>query len=135
MTDQTSVASEEVTMHQTTTEQINEESEDRTTGQVKWFNDVDGYGFIKPTDNSDDIFVHISDLEPAHNNFKPKLFTGEYVSFGLATNGESQDGSVRLKAVHVKGAFAPYTLLCDHGDIEFKNYSRIGFGTAQESND
>ena len=99
----------------------------RTTGQVKWFNDVDGYGFIRPTDNSGDIFVHISDIEPVHNNFKPSLYTGEYVSFGITTNGTGSDGSMRLKATHVKGVFGG-TLMCDHGQIEFKSYSRVGFG-------
>lgn len=101
-------------------------SADRVTGQVKWFNDQQGYGFIKPTDDSGDIFVHISDLEPMQNSFKPCLYTGEYVSFALASNGENQDGSMRLKAVSVKGVFGG-SLICDHGTIEFKSYSRVGF--------
>ena len=94
----------------------------RTTGQVKWFNDNDGYGFIKPSDNGSDVFVHISDLEPQQNSFKPALYTGEYVSFAFSTNGTNTDGTVRLKATAVKGAFPPYTLLCDHGDLEFRSY-------------
>ncbi len=103
-----------------------EEVEERTTGQVKWFNDVDGYGFIKPSDESGDIFVHISDIVPVHNNFKPCLYTGEYVSFGIAPNGQNEDGSYRLKATNIKGVFGG-SLMCDHGDIEFKSYSRVGF--------
>ena len=101
-------------------------SEDRATGQVKWFNDTQGYGFIKPTDDSGDIFVHISDLQPMQNSFKPCLYTGEYISFALAPNGENSDGSMRLKAVNVKGVFGG-SLICDHGTIEFKSYSRVGF--------
>ena len=106
--------------------EMEEEEEDRTTGQVKWFNDVDGYGFIKPSDDSGDIFVHISDIVPLHNNFKPCLYTGEYVSFSIAHNGQNEDGTFRLKATNVKGVFGG-SLMCDHGDIEFKSYSRVGF--------
>lgn len=31
-------------------------------GTVKFFNVTKGFGFIKPTDSSDDIFVHSSGL-------------------------------------------------------------------------
>ena len=34
-------------------------------GTVKWFNPDKGYGFIKPDNGKQDVFIHISDLKTA----------------------------------------------------------------------
>ena len=33
------------------------------TGTVKWFNATKGYGFVEPSDKSNDVFLHITALE------------------------------------------------------------------------
>ena len=53
------------------------------TGTVKWFNPVKGFGFIKPDDGGQDVFVHMSALEQAGIT---SLDEGQKVSYELATN-------------------------------------------------
>ena len=49
-------------------------------GQVKWFNDSKGFGFITPDDGSKDIFVHNSAIQS--NGFKT-LTEGQKVEFEI----------------------------------------------------
>lgn len=52
---------------------------DRTTGKVKWFSQVKGYGFIEQ-DEGPDIFVHYSSIEG--NGFRT-LSEGDRVEFDV----------------------------------------------------
>ncbi len=54
-----------------------------TTGVVKWFNRSKGYGFIKPDDGSNDVFVHFSAIQAEGVK---DLKEGEKVEFEIVTN-------------------------------------------------
>lgn len=56
------------------------------TGEVKWFNNAKGWGFIVPEQGGDDIFVHFSAIEGGGDGYKT-LLAGQNVSFNLE-NGE-----------------------------------------------
>ncbi|MGP3146669.1 cold shock domain-containing protein, partial [Serratia bockelmannii] len=47
-------------------------------GQVKWFNEAKGFGFITPADGSKDVFVHFSAIQD--QGFKT-LAEGQNVQF------------------------------------------------------
>jgi CspA family cold shock protein len=49
-------------------------------GVVKWFNSKKGYGFITPSDNSADVFVHYTAITGANGGFKT-LNEGDKVTF------------------------------------------------------
>ena len=61
------------------------------TGTVKFFNDGKGFGFIKPDDGGEDIFVHVSGtIDQIRENDKVKF--------------EVEQGKKGLNAVNVKMA-------------------------------
>ena len=49
-------------------------------GQIRWFNDAKGYGFIEQPDGGDDVFVHFSAI--AMEGFKT-LSEGQEVEFEI----------------------------------------------------
>jgi CspA family cold shock protein len=56
------------------------------SGTVKWFNPTKGFGFIKPDDGGQDIFVHISAVEQAGVS---GLNEGQTVNFDLEQDRRS----------------------------------------------
>ena len=62
------------------------------SGTVKWFNESKGYGFIAPSDGSDDVFVHFSAINAS--GFRT-LAEGQSVRF------EVERGSKGLQARNV----------------------------------
>ena len=51
------------------------------TGTIKWYNNCLGYGFIKPDDGSEDVYVHHSETE---TDFNCLLFEeGQKVTYDL----------------------------------------------------
>jgi cold shock CspA family protein len=66
----------------------------RLLGQVKWFNNKAGYGFITVSDGEHagkDIFVHYSSIKVVNTQYK-YLIQGEYVEFTLTkSTGEQHE--------------------------------------------
>ena len=60
------------------------------TGNVKWFNDSKGFGFITPQDGSKDLFVHFSAIQG--QGFKT-LTEGQRVSFDVTTGPKGPQAS------------------------------------------
>lgn len=73
------------------------------TGQVKWFDNVKGYGFIVPDQESEDVFVHYSAVK-SDNGFKT-LYKGDEVEFEIK---EAEKGLEAVNVVVVKKASQNY---------------------------
>ncbi len=65
-----------------------------TTGTVKWFNAVKGFGFITPDEGGKDAFVHISALERAGI---AGLDEGQRVSYELQPGRDGKSSAENLK--------------------------------------
>ena len=61
------------------------------TGVVKFYNDQNGFGFIKPDDGGKDVFVHATALERAGMR---GLVQGQKVAFD--TQEDSRSGKIAV---------------------------------------
>jgi cold shock protein len=57
-----------------------------TTGTVKWFNSVKGYGFIQPDNGGPDAFVHISAVERAGMR---EIVEGQKIGYDVERDSKS----------------------------------------------
>jgi cold shock protein len=67
-------------------------------GTVTWFNDDQGYGFIRPSDGSPDVFVHFSEIQ---SEFYPTLAEADDVTY------ETERGLQGPRAINVRPAGEP----------------------------
>ena len=72
------------------------ESKIMTTGTVKFFNAIRGFGFIEPEDGSKDAFVHISAVERAGLT---SLSEGQKVSYELQPGQNGKSSAENLSIV------------------------------------
>ena len=64
------------------------------TGIVKWFNPDKGYGFIKPDNGKQDIFIHISALKTAGLN---NLSDNQKIEYEIVEErGKKSAGNIKL---------------------------------------
>nr|WP_314268173.1 transcription antiterminator/RNA stability regulator CspE [uncultured Moellerella sp.] len=68
---------------------------DKMKGQVKWFNESKGFGFITPADGSKDVFVHFSAIQAG--GFKT-LAEGQQVEFSIE-NGPKGPAAANVTAI------------------------------------
>jgi len=67
-----------------------------TTGVVKFFDAVKGFGFIQPQDGSKDVFVHISAVQLAGMQ---NLAQDQKVEFDTQRGNDGRFSAINLKAV------------------------------------
>ena len=75
---------------------------ERLLGQVKWFNNKAGYGFITVNEgehSGKDIFIHYSTIRTTNSQYK-YLIQGEYVEFNLV---KSTTENHEYQAVDISG--------------------------------
>ena len=101
-------------------------SSDKThIGQVLWFDQKKGFGFVKVNQPESDfhdkeIFVHFSSIHTEKTNYK-KLFPGEYVSMDIKHQPDVKGKEYNcLNLTGVNGG----PLLVEHEKYNFKVYNK-----------
>ena len=98
-------------------------------GQVKWFDNKLGYGFVTvlTNDHKDkDIFVHQTNIFPLETEYRT-LSKGEYISLNV-----SEDGKVQ--AINVTGVLGG-SLRCDEPRPHLRGGRRGKHGGQEGAND
>ncbi len=67
-----------------------------STGTVKWFNTTKGYGFIKPDEGGQDVFLHISAVERAG---LASVAEGQKLSFDLQRGRSGKNEATNIKLI------------------------------------
>lgn len=70
-----------------------ENSAELATGTVLWFKAQKGYGFVKPDDGGDDVFVHVAELAASEI---ASLSEGDRISFRRASHGDGRFFAIEI---------------------------------------
>ncbi|XVE87438.1 hypothetical protein DITRI_Ditri18aG0117400 [Diplodiscus trichospermus] len=73
-----------------------EQQQSRSAGKVLWFNDQKGFGFIRPDDGGEDLFVHQSSIKSEGYR---SLAEGESVEFTVSQGNGGKTQAVDVTAV------------------------------------
>ena len=96
----------------------------RIVGQVKWFNNKAGYGFITVSDGENagkDIFAHYSTIIAADSQYR-YLVQGEYVEFDLSRSSNNTHEFQSGRISGIKGG----KLMCETRQVNHRVVKREG---------
>lgn len=92
-------------------------SNTRMVGQVKWFNNKAGYGFITVQSSDEnankDIFAHFSTIMVSNTQYK-YLIQGEYVEFDLTTSSTDKHEFQAANITGINGG----SLMCETRQVK-----------------
>ena len=110
----------------------------RVLGQVKWFNNKAGYGFITASEGESvgkDIFIHFSSISSNESQQYKYLVQGEYVEFVLDKSSTDKHEFQATQVSGVKGG----KLMCEtrkvSSDKERPSYRRYNVRREEETID